>query len=326
MSKLAKSSIALCGVFAAQMASAETIPVSGVYAPEVGVPAEIELVVIDRFGGDLGSDVELALTDALGNVVIRGEPFFELIRPRDLRDAVVEVEGNDGTVHYAPLVPDAELRGTVRSEVIERRARDKVERECIARDDDGNCTERREVRIECRELSVRVDPRILLIADNGQQLYSQSASRSDSKRFCEDSFSVPSSLDMANELIDQLVEQVRRDLAPTETRRNIRVMESRRDLQRSDRSAFRDAVRATEENLIAACDVFRALEQSNPAHISVLFNIGLCHESEGDLTGAADYYQRALAVDPDKDYPRDGMRRFRSRERAEALLVQREGL
>lgn len=324
--KFSNFALGICALSLAHTAGAETIPVSGVYAPEGALPADIELVVVDRFRGDLGSDVELALTEALGNVVIRGEPYFELIRPRELRDAYVEVEGNDGTVTRQPLVADAELRGTVRSEVIERRVDDKIERECVARDEDGDCTERREVRIACRDLSVRVDPRILLIAQDGQQLYSHNRSRTDRERFCADNYSVPSSLDMANALVDQLVADIRGDIALVQSRRNIRVMESRRDLNRADRRPFRDAVRATDENITAACDAFTALEATNPAHISVLFNIGLCHESLDELDMAAQYYSRALEVDPDKDYPRDGMRRVRARQRAETLLAQREAL
>ncbi|WP_299192082.1 tetratricopeptide repeat protein [uncultured Erythrobacter sp.] len=327
LSKIAKAALAGCAaIVAMQPLGAETIPVSGVYAPDVALPADIELIVIERFRGDVGSDVELALTEALGNVIIRGEPWFELARPRDLRDAVVEVEGNDGTIHTVPLVADAELRGTVRSEVIERRVDDKVERECVARDEDGDCIERREVRIECREISVRIDPRILLIAQNGEQLYSQNRSRTEAERFCLDSYSVPSSLDMGNALIARLVADIRGDLAPVQSRRNIRVMESRSDLNRADRRPFRDAVRATNESIEAACSGFEALEATNPAHVSVLFNIGLCYESGGELERAADYYSRALEVDPDKDYPRDGMRRIRSREQAEIMLAEREAL
>ena len=97
-------------VLGATTAHAETIPVEGVYAARANIPADVELIVIDRFGGDLGQDVELALTERLSGIIIRGEPFFELIRPRDLRNAVVEIEGEDGTIQTRPLAADAELR------------------------------------------------------------------------------------------------------------------------------------------------------------------------------------------------------------------------
>ncbi len=309
--------------FFAQSAAAETIPVRGVYPSDADIPAETQLIVMERFGGDIGQDVELALSDVLGNISIRGEPWFDIISPGALRSATVEVEGNDGTITTAPLQADARLRGTVRSEAIERDIDPKIERECVARDDEDKCIERREVRIQCSELTVRVDPRILLVSARGEQLYSFDASRSESVRFCADESTVPSVLDMANGMVDQLVGAIRRDLAPRETLRNIRVMERRRDLRREDRDPFRDAVRATNESIEAACAGFEGLEQTNPDHVSVLFNIGLCYESGGELEGAGDYYRRALAIDPDRDYPQEGLNRVSSRMRAEAQLAAR---
>ncbi|MEP1422781.1 MAG: hypothetical protein ABJK59_13515, partial [Erythrobacter sp.] len=216
--------------------------------------------------------------------------------------------------------------GTVRSEVIDRKVDPKIERECIKRNAEDKCIERREVRIECRELSVRVDPRLLLTSANGQQLYSQTESRVAAERYCADHDDVPSELDLENDLINTLASEIRRDLAPDQSRRDIRVMESRKDLRKQDRRAFRNAVRLTDGDVHSACDGFEALEGANPDHVSVLFNIGLCHESSGELEAALDYYARALVADPGRDYPTDGMRRVRSRMRAEENLAARAAL
>ena len=323
---LGKAAAALTALLVSQAAQSETISVEGVYAARADLPADIELVLIGRFRGDLGQDLELALTDTLGNVIIRGEPYFDLITPNALSTAVVEIESNDGTITTRPLTPDAELRGTVRSEVIEREVKPKRERECVRRDEDDKCIRRREVRIECRELTVRVDPRLLLTSSRGEQLYSQTMPRVAAERFCADSDYVPSSLDMVNDLINLLAEEIRRDLAPLEQRQKIRVMERRNELRKEDRRPFRDAVKATKDNVSLACKTFEALESTNPAHASVLFNIGLCRESTGQLEAALDYYGRALEVDPGRDYPTDGFRRVHSRIKAEEQLAQRAAL
>lgn len=314
---------ASCGLAPAH---AETIPVEGVYAARVTLPPDAQRILIDRFGGDLGPDVELALSDTLGRAIIRGEPYFDLITPNALRGGLVEVEGNDGTTTHRPLVPDAELRGSVRSEVFERRAEPRKERVCVERNDDGDCTEREEVDVACWELVVRVDPRIVMNSASGERLYSHDASRTKAQQFCASDDEGPSSLEMANEIVDEIAQDVRLDLAPTQTRQDIRVMERRRDLRREDRDAFREAVRATKESIEAACAGFDALEVTNPDHVSVLFNIGLCLESGGELDQAADYYSRALAIDPGRDYPTAGLRRVRSGILAEEQLAQREGL
>lgn len=320
---IARAGIGVAAILATSSAAAETIQTRGVYAANIDLPADIQLITIERFRGDLGQDVELALTHVLGSVLIRSEPYFDLITPGVLQKAVVEVEGQDGTITSRPLVADADMRGTVRSEEIERDVEPRIDRECIARDKDGDCTERREIRIQCRELSVRVDPRILLIASDGLQVYSYSTSQTRSERYCADDGSIPSSLGMANDLVDQIVVNIRRDLAPTESVRNIRVMERRRDIRREDRDAFRDAVRATQSDVGAACAGFMALEGANPTNVSLLFNIGLCFESTADLNDAENYYRRALELDPGRDYPTRGLRRVNSRMRAEANLAAR---
>ncbi len=314
----------LFAAFFAQAAVAETIPVRGVYAARTTVPPNIQLILVDRMGGDLGQDLELELTDVLGRVVIREERYFDLITPRALRDAAVEVEQSDGTILYDRIVPDAELRGTVRSEIIERQLDPKIERECVKRDDEDNCIERRETRIECAEIEVHVDPRIVLTSADGRQIYSYDITAIDEERFCADQSSIPSALQMADGLVNRIAMEIRRDLAPMESARDIRVMESRRDLRREDRRPFREAVRATDNDVAAACAGFRALEATNPDHVSVLFNIGLCHESESELDLAADYYSRALVIDPGRDYPVAGKLRIESRQRAEAELAERE--
>ena len=61
-------------LLAASSAGAETIQTRGVYASDAEIPADVQLIMMDRFGGDLGRDVELALTDVLGGVLIRSEP------------------------------------------------------------------------------------------------------------------------------------------------------------------------------------------------------------------------------------------------------------
>ncbi|KEO90434.1 hypothetical protein EH31_10115 [Erythrobacter longus] len=140
------------GIGATSIAHAEAITVEGVYAARADLPPDIELVLVDRFQGDLGQDLEFALTDVLGGVIIRGEPYFDLITPNVLQTAEVTVDGNDGTVTTRPLMPDAELRGSMHSEVIEREMEPRYERECIRRDEDEKCVDWREIEIECREL------------------------------------------------------------------------------------------------------------------------------------------------------------------------------
>jgi len=319
----------ICGIFMALAiaqsgARAETLRVSGVTAPRANIAGDMELIVMERLRGDLGSDAEFALRDALARVSIAGEPWFEILTPEALNNAVVEIESEDGSTYDQPLAADATFRGSVRSEVLERDIEPRFETECVERAADNSCTKESEVRIECAELTVRIRPRLALINGTGQQIYTYGRANLRQERYCADDIDVPSVLDMSDGLIDQMASDMRRDLAPFEYTRWVRVMERRRGLKGDDRDAFRDAVRLTKQNARAACDAFRALEASNPQHLSVLFNIGLCHESSQEIDLATDYYQRALAIDPDHDYPRRGLSRVRRYQSGLAFLAERE--
>ncbi len=313
--------------------AAEVLPVSGVYGARVELPPEVKVIATENFGGDLGPDVSIDIADILGRVTIEGEIYFRIL-PATVGggDRVIIVNTSDDAnagVDAAraladdPNSPDAVMRGSVRSEVTERRVEPKKVSECVARNEKDNCIERRDRKVPCRELRVRVDPRLLLLAPDGEQLYSQSGALTDAKRFCRDEDYLPSANEMIDGLVGELVSGIRLDLAPIYRAREVRVLESRKGLAKSDRRAFKDAVRMTKNDVLGSCLAFEALEANNPSHVSVLFNIGLCKEGEGELQVARDYYERVLVVQPDKVEPREGIFRLNSRERGEAQMATR---
>lgn len=286
-------------------ARAETLPISGIYAARADIPGGIETVEVEAFGGDAGPELLIALIGELERATIDAVPYF-----------VIVSASNGGAT-------DAILRGSVRTEISDIAASDRIERECVRRDERRKCVEREEVRIECRQLRVSLSPRVALFTLTGEMLYSHGNRWSDAATYCADSSILPSANAMVDGLISSMARSIRLDLAPLQKSEDIRVMESRRDVARADRSAFRDAVRLTKNDPLGACLRFQELEQRNPQSVSVIFNNGLCAEHEQSQDQAAEYYRRALAIDPGKDYPAAGLGRVNSAMRAEAALAAR---
>lgn len=313
-------------------ASAETLTVEGVYGSNAAIPGDIEVIAMESFGGAIGPDVALELSDALGSVYIEGQPYFRIVPATTVASTQVVVidrsagEGAEQITIDNPNAPDAVLRGRVRLTPLDRRVDDRVRKECVAKDERGKCTKREEIRTRCDEFLMRLNPRIQLVAADGTQLYSNMNERSEAVRYCVDEDVEIDPEAMAEKMVRELIAEVRADIAPSERREGIRIMESRKNLQRSDRDAFRAAVKLTDDDPNAACDAFEALESMNPTNVSVLFNIGLCYEGAGALVLAQDYYNRALESDPGRDYPTWGLRRIESRYRGDAQLEAREGL
>ncbi len=309
--------------------SAETLTIEGVYGSRANVPGDIEVIAMENLGGTIGPDVAIELSDALGDVYIEGQPYFRIV-PASLSSStqVVVIDRSEGGAEQVrvdnPNAPDAVLRGRVRLTSQDRRVSDRVRKECIAKDDRGKCTQREEYRTRCDEFMVRLNPRIQLLAADGARLYSNMDERSETVRYCVDEDVDIDPDAMAEKMVRELISEIRSDIAPSQRREGIRIMESRKNLQRSDRDAFRAAVKLTDTNPNAACDAFEALEANNPTQVSVLFNIGLCYEQAGALVVAEEYYNRALESDPKRDYPTQGIARIESRYRGEAQLEARD--
>lgn len=312
---------------------AETLPVEGIYGARDAVPAEIETIAVERFSGNRGFALQDALTEALEAPVVEDQPIFSLV-PAALapRSQVVVIREGSGSPDEPSEVeiseaatgqPDALLAGHAGASVTDYRSNPKIERECIARDDEGKCTERRRIEIDCRELTVSYEAQVTLVDAEGSTIYRGSDLLSEKKRYCADEYSTPDPDAMIAGLENQFFSRVSLDLVPRYARETPRLMERRRGLSRSDRRVFKDALKASNGDINAACTAFRSLEEANPQHVSVLFNIGLCLESEDNLDLALDYYARALEIEPGKDYPTAGQRRIRSRLSGEAQLAER---
>ena len=291
----------LAAIVCGNQASAETLPVAGVYPARSEGAVGVNVIALESFGGDTGADFSFALDDALDSITIEGQDWF----------MVVPTSGDD---------VDAVLRGSASSDVSYRRVDDKKKKgKCLEKNDKGKCVRRQTEYVRCREMQVEFRPSIRLIAVDGTELYSDRDFLAQNRRYCADEHE-PSPNSILDQMVGSYASKVRYDLAPTYRDDGIRVMESRKDMAKSDRKPFRNAVKLTKTNVGAACEAFAALEANNPNHVSVLYNIGLCAEGQGDFGRATVYYERALAIEPDKDYPTDGLRRIGDRQRANQQL------
>lgn len=288
-------------LFPIQSLHAETLPVRGVYPAMSDEAAALGSIAIESFGGVDGQAIGIAASDMLRAVRIEGEPWFRIVPASARADA------------------DAILQGTANSESFRRDSGTREVDRCVERDEDRNCIREEKRKIPCWDAVVRLDPRIRLVTVDGRLIYAVDDSREVARRFCEGD-DRPSRENMLSELVEGLALQIRFDLAPLERLEDIRVMESRAGLQGDDRDAFRDAVRLTKTDRAGACDAWAALEPANPENVSVLFNLGLCAESEGDLGVAEELYRRALMSDTRANYPTQGMSRLEARYRAEAQM------
>ncbi|HAU21316.1 MAG TPA: hypothetical protein DCS24_01775 [Erythrobacter sp.] len=315
MKKIIGIAALTCACSAAQ---AETLEVAGVFAAEANMDARVQTIAVEGFGGDAGPELSFLLFDVLSAIEIQGQNWFSIVPAAmlaDLRASETDREGEseeDKTSNKNWLGSMTLMQGSARTDFWVNSAGTKKVISCGKREN-GDCVEKREDVYQCIMLNVGYRPTVRLLASDGRLLYENSEYLESYEKSCDDEVGSPSPHVLLDSLAQQYARSVRRDLAPQFRSANVLLLERRKGMSKEDARSFKEAVRLTKTDPIAACRAFETLESTNRAHVSVLFNIGLCRESEDDLGQARDYYTRTLDIDSGKDQARAGNDRVMSR-------------
>lgn len=288
-------------------AHAETLPISGVYPAGSDEAAPLQSVAVENFGGTDGPTLSLRIEDLLRDVYIYRKPWF----------AVVPASGGANA--------DAILRGTATADV--RRDDIKLTRKrCMKRDEDKKCTEYKEVEAECIRRTVVLNYSIRLVRWQGDLVWRDDGAPQQQIDYCpRDDDSVKTVETTVTELLAPVASNTRYALAPYESRRDIRVMETRKGLKGEPDKAFKAAVALTKSDIDGACANWDGIGATITDHPSVEVNRGLCAEMRDEFDAAEALYRHALQLSPKADYASDGLRRIRDRRRAEAQLATHWG-
>ncbi|MEO9463277.1 MAG: hypothetical protein ABJ242_11140 [Marinomonas sp.] len=305
MNKALRKSAVFVAALMAIPASAEVLPTSGVYPARSDVTTKIDTIAIEALDGSQGAAQRFILRDRLERVQIEGQPWLRIV-PRE----------TDGT--------QTTITGSVGHDSLREELDDKEVEDCVKKNAEKECIKYRTTFVPCNRLTVRLYPDLSMLDREGRELLGFSARMVQSEDYCEDDDDVPSKSEMLDALHNDLASDIRREIAPVHIFRDIRILERRKGLVKEDRSAFKDAVRMTKNDALAACMVFEGLEARNPNQASVLFNIGLCKEGSGELDAAAEYYTRTQAVAGEKSYINEAFDRVELFRRGERQLELRE--
>ena len=292
--------LAAIGVLGLSTAShAEILTIDGL--TPAGSPdfATVGTIAIDQFGGSDGQELAFELEDVLSGVSVFDQAYFDVIGGRSSVD------------------PDATLTGTAttgidRYETVESRRR------CVARDKDKKCTEHKNIKVDClkRVIDFRAQVRASSYED-GRRIYSRSLPEKQEQTICfgdDEEFS--SSESEIRKMVGNAARAIRSDLAPRQYRSNIRVLESRKGMDKAERKFFKAAVKMTKSDQTEACRMWDEAAMNGQVHISLIFNWGLCAERSGDLEVALDRYQQAQVLSPKKYEVRQAIDRVNDHLRA----------
>lgn len=290
-------------VLGSASARAEVLPVGGIYPAASDAAAAMRSIAVDRFDGEDGPELSLALEDVLGKAAVDGVGWFRI------STALLDGGNAEGL-----------LRGTAQAD---QQFEDYTEeREECVRDDKDKCTpEKRKFRVDCTHRTIALLASIRLYDPAGVLVWSDRPTKERRDSFCEDQ-DRPASLDaVARELAGQVAGSVRFALAPARRSATIRVNESRKGLEKPLAARFKGAVRLTKSDWPAACREWEAIGELAPTHQPTLFNRALCGEASGDDARAAELYRQLLGLSPASGSAQEGLGRIAARSRALAQIA-----
>ena len=273
--KLAWVALSLAPVVLSAPAHSETLRIDGLYPARAKNVATIESISIERFGGSDGTDLSFEIEDQLSGLEIGGVPYFRVIAAR------------------SAIAPDATMAGTATASVEEFKVKEYRDI-CIERNDKDKCEKRESREVTClkRIIDFRARYRMSRYSD-GQNIYSQSKSDSHEQSVCLRDESFSSQEKIIQNMIGKMAQNVRFDLAPVERSQSIRVLESRKDMDKDTAKLFKAAVKMTKKDEREACRMWDSTAENKAPHQSLLFNQGLCAEQAGQLDRAISLYRQA---------------------------------
>ncbi|MEP3226468.1 MAG: hypothetical protein ABJO01_10870 [Parasphingorhabdus sp.] len=279
-------------------AHAETLQVEGLYPARSSGIADIQSIAIDRFGGSDGTALAFAIEDQLSGVEIDNAAYFQVIAGR------------------SAVEPEATMTGTARTNIEEYETREYRQR-CVERDENGKCETRKSIKVNCWKRVIDFEAQIRLSRfSDGQTVYAERKTDSKEETDCGRNESLSNSEDAVRAMINKAAYSVRRDLAPIERRENIRVLESRKGMEKATSKFFKAAVKMTKKDEQEACRMWGQVAANGAPHVSIAFNRGLCAEQEGALVKALDHYSEAQQLAGSKAEIGQAIRRVEGRQRA----------
>ncbi|MDM7957784.1 hypothetical protein [Blastomonas sp.] len=298
--------LAMTGGLVSAPASAETLDVAALYPARVRPAADVESLVVERFGGREGRALSFALEGMLAELSIYDQSYFRVVAERSTAPA------------------DAVLSG-IANAVVENQSVEETRKECVEEDGNGKCLRKEDVKIKCQRRIVTLNPSLRMARiDDGAIVYQRQILQRDQIVVCPDRSANRSVPDTVDALIGNVVAEVRLDIAPVYRSDAIRVLEVRKGLDKDQSGRFRDALKATARNPQGACDIWAALDSEVPGQSSIVFNLALCAEQRGDLDDALRRYREAQALLPRERAINAAFDRINARSAAEADYAARE--
>lgn len=290
----------ICAIAVVLCACGTTVQVQARFPANNAAAAQLRHVAVADFAGPEGDYFAGAFESMLASAEFDGQRYFTLVDGGS--------RGHGSEARYAAeygrhVGADGVYFGTLATADFDNYPYQEEESRCVEKDNDGKCIRKEKHHIPCmrRTFNMVVLPSLVKVR-SGEVVYSSRKSAGSETSWCRGDPQPISDNDMADGAMNRILADIRPDIAPYNTVLNATVIEKTDGLSETDAKAFTAAVKAAGKgDLTSACNGWRDLERTNPAHPWTVYNLGVCSEANGDFPGALSRYERARTLSPKAD-------------------------
>lgn len=272
------------------------------------------------------SGFHLEVESALAGVHVDGRPFFELLDRTTIEKVLQEhrlslsaLMDPSSTLRIGKLLG---ARGIYIGSVAAPRISEEYYREERTRCLDDNCKRVSTYNVTCLERTVYFSftPRLIDV-ENGRVVYSRTISSSATSSGCRDTTPPQPAAELLQEAKNTAIKDFVMDVAPYYVSMSLKLMDSDEGIKSSqDRKKFQSALEfAKAGRMDRACKLWEEIE--NTGAVSVMYNLGVCREIEGNIHKALEFYRKADSMlhKPDRNI-NEAIQRVQKRLRDEEKL------
>ncbi len=161
---------------------------------------------------------------------------------------------------------------------------------------EGKCLRWRTYNVTCnkRTANFNCSPKLIDVT-TGRILYSRNILGVAWAAGCEDSNPIPGKAELIGRAKHDALSQFRLDVAPSPVTRSIELMSSKKGITSKEaKEKLKNGIAyAGKERMDAACELWEEARRLEPEVPSILYNLGVCAESQGDFARALDFYRKA---------------------------------
>lgn len=277
----------LAALALAAPAHAEVFEMNGHFPAAFRDVSMARSIGIDRIAGRDGMALGLAIEAELSQRGPDGRPYYDLI--------ALSRRGPEA---------DALISGMTDASVRESDVKRKIER-CAEKQGD-KCVRKEKVEATCLQETISFSTTLRVAgSDDGRILYTQARPQTDSITTCPGDKGKPSPKDRIAKMVRTAADRFVDDIMPRHEDYRIRLREGREGMEKGMGQAFKDSIRLSQRDPVAACTIWAGMDRTLPGHPSLLFNLGLCAERVGDYAGAEHFYGQAGSAQADVTRVRD---------------------